>query len=391
MSLYHRRLALLALALGIEGILLLNIIWPIARPADDDGPIWMWVAGLMGFPPAAALLLAYRPANRLSWALGISAGSAGLIFLMTWYAVTFPDAPFSRQVEALELIPAVAQLASAFALLHLFPSGQLLARWHARTFGLFVVLFTGAAVLRLLSPAPLIVSGRANPFGIAPDWVGTVADGSFALLIPFGLLGIVAVVLRWRGSQGIERAQLKWFVAGALFAMFVLGLAFTTPSSSENEDLIAGPFVILAFWSLPAAIVIAVLRHRLYDIDILINKALVYGSLTAVTVGSYLALVVGLSWAVRTISSEPGNELVVAATTLIVAALFQPARRSIQSLVDRRFYRARYDAGRTVEVFQARLRDQVDMEAIRVELADTVNRALQPATVGVWLRPGVSS
>lgn len=388
MTVYHRRLALVVLALGIEGILVLNIIWPIARPADDDGPIWMWVGGLMGFPPAAALLLAYRPSNRLSWALGISAGSAGLIFLMTWYAVTFPDAPFSREIEAVELIPAVAQLAASFALLHLFPSGQFVARWHARVFGVFVALFIGAALLRLVSPGPLEVSGRPNPFGIAPDWAAQIADGSFAMLVPFGLLGIVAVFLRWRRSRGTERAQVKWFVAGALFAMFVLGLAFTTPSSSENEDIIAGPFVILAFWSMPAAIVIAVLRYRLYDIDILINKALVYGSLTALTIAFYLGLVIALSWSVRAISSEQGNELVVAATTLIVAALFQPARRRLQTAVDRRFYRSRYDAARTVEAFQSGLRDQTDIETVRIELAETVNRVLQPASIGVWLARG---
>src|SRR5690606_5911549 len=118
--------------------------------------------------------------------------------------------------------------------------------------------------------------------------------------------------------------------------------------------------------------------YRLYDIDIIINRTLVYGALTITTVGSYAPLVVGLGWAVRTTFEQGSNELAVAATTLLVAAMFQPARRRIQSLVDRRFYRSRYDAARTLETFQDRLRHEIDLDSLRSELLSATNETLRP-------------
>jgi hypothetical protein len=141
--------------------------------------------------------------------------------------------------------------------------------------------------------------------------------------------------------------------------------------------------------AMPVSIGIAILRHRLYDIDLLIRRSLVYGTLTVATASSYLLLVVGLGWAVRAVAGQGANELAVAATTLLVAALFQPARRRIQSFVDRRFYRSRYDAARTLAAFQSRLRDGTDLEALRGDLLAVVGETLQPTRAWVWLRqPG---
>ncbi|MGK2966607.1 MAG: hypothetical protein ACSLFM_13535, partial [Tepidiformaceae bacterium] len=153
----------------------------------------------------------------------------------------------------------------------------------------------------------------------------------------------------------------------------------------DQGAVVGGVVFGIGLLGMPVTIAVAVFHYRLYDIDRIINRTLVYGSLTAATVGAYVLLVFILSWAARALTGEQGNEVVVAATTLIVAALFQPARRRIQRLVDRRFYRSRYDAARTLEAFQSRLRDEVDLPTLQSDLARVVTTTLQPEAVGVWL------
>jgi len=206
-------------------------------------------------------------------------------------------------------------------------------------------------------------------------------------LPPAIAVSATGMLVRFRRSRGVERQQLKWLTSSAALTGVLIVIAFVASPWLESDIL----FTVALFGGSVAtasAIATSILRHRLYDIDVLINRTLVYGSLTAATVGSYVCIVAVMSWTARTIAGEHNNQVVVAATTLIVAALFQPARRRIQSLVDRHFYRSRYDAARIVEAFQSRLRDQTDVDTVGAVLAETVTQALQPASVGVWLRPG---
>jgi hypothetical protein len=245
--------------------------------------------------------------------------------------------------------------------------------------GLAIAGFLAAPALR---PGPMpdaAVKGRVNPVGIAGagpllDTVASVAGVSLLIAIA---LGTVSLVLRFRRSHGAERLQLKWFAfSSALFAL-ACALGFLVFS---QDDVLFGVVVVGAFSAIPVAAGVAILRHRLYDIDVVINRALVYGSLTATLGATYLALVLLVGLAVGR------SGFAVAVSTLAVAALFRPARARIQGAVDRRFYRRRYDAARTLEAFGVRLRDELDLEALGADLRRVVGETVQPAHVSLWLR-----
>ena len=196
----------------------------------------------------------------------------------------------------------------------------------------------------------------------------------------------VALVRRFRAARGVERLQLKWVVfAGAMLAaVFLVGFPtflFPVPDSVES---VRGSAFTLASAGIPVAAGIAILRYRLYDIDVVINRTLVYGSLTATLAAVYLGSVLLLQLALDPVTS--GSSLAVAVSTLAVAALFRPARARIQAVVDRRFYRRKYDAAHTLEGFSARMREQVDLDALGGELRSVVAETMQPAHVSLWLR-----
>jgi hypothetical protein len=191
---------------------------------------------------------------------------------------------------------------------------------------------------------------------------------------------VVSLIVRFRRSRGVERQQLKWFTyAGALVLLIPL-IGFVVPSLAN------GAFVLVG--ALPIAVGIAILRHRLYDIDRLINRTLVYGLLTAILGALYAGVVLVLGQLFGGIGAEPPS-WAVAGATLAVAALFQPARRRIQAVVDRRFNRRKYDAARTVEVFSVRLRDEVDLDTLSAELLTVVDQTVQPTQASLWLRPPI--
>jgi hypothetical protein len=224
-----------------------------------------------------------------------------------------------------------------------------------------------------------------NPVGIdgAP---GDALEVFQFIGFPFFALAAIAsmasLVVRFRGSLGVERQQLKWMAAAAalVVAAWLLN-AFFDQVIGEDISLIL-PLTLLA---LPAAATIAILRYRLYDLGLVVNRTLVYGALTAALAGAYLGIVLLLQLALEPLTSDSG--LAIAGSTLAVAALFRPLRARIQELVDRRFYRRRYDAGRTVEGFSARLRDEVELDALSADLRDVVRETVQPAHVSLWLRP----
>jgi hypothetical protein len=198
----------------------------------------------------------------------------------------------------------------------------------------------------------------------------------------FAAFGSMAsLVVRFRRSHGVERQQLKWMAAAAALVVAAWSVnAFFDQALKTDISLIL-PLALLA---LPAAAAIAVLRYRLWDLGLVVRRTLVYGGLSATLAGTYIGIVLLLQLALEPLTSDSG--LAIAGSTLAVAALFRPARGRIQELVDRRFYRRRYDAARTVESFSARLRDEVELESLSAELREVVRETVQPAHVSLWLR-----
>jgi hypothetical protein len=193
---------------------------------------------------------------------------------------------------------------------------------------------------------------------------------------------VVSLVRRFRRAQGVERQQLKWLVysAAVILVAGIGGTIFVEPVSTDTSNALES----LAVTTYPIALGVAMLRYRLYDIDVVINRTLVYGALTAILAGVYIGCVLLLQLVLDPVTS--GSSLAVAVSTLAVAALFRPARARIQAAVDRRFYRRKYDAAHTLEDFSARLREQVDLDALGGELRTVVAETMQPAHVSLWLR-----
>jgi hypothetical protein len=267
-----------------------------------------------------------------------------------------------------------------------FPTGRLLsARW--RPIAWLTAAIT-ATVVALGALAPTLNLGERtklrNPVGLAaipnPER-GALGPVLFGVLLGCTGAAVVSLVLRFRRSQGVERQQLKWFTYAGVLGFAWLVVDPVLPDVALFQ-LVSGLTTALV----PVAAGIAVLRYRLYDIDRLINRTLVYGLLTALLAGVYAGAVLVLGQAFGGVGRDPPS-WAVAGATLAVAALFRPARRRIQQAVDRRFNRRRYDAAKTVEAFSARLRQEIDLEALSAELLAVVNHTMQPTAVSLWLRP----
>ena len=263
--------------------------------------------------------------------------------------------------------------ASLVLFFYLFPSGRFAPRW-TRWGALLVAAYWLAVIF----------------FPALPSNAG----GPATFLVPFFLLtAAVAQVYRYRRiSTPRERQQTKWVVFGLALAMLVLVvyilIGFLLPLSIQNDPVLGNlnPVFPVAFLLIAICIAIAVLRARLWDIDTLINKALVYGSLTALLAAVYVGLIIGLESLVGLISGQSTQPLVLVVSTLAIYALFQPLRRRLQNSIDRRFYRRKYDAARTLEAFSATLRNEVDLTALSEHLVAVVQETMQPAHVSLWLR-----
>jgi hypothetical protein len=224
-----------------------------------------------------------------------------------------------------------------------------------------------------------------NPVGIPgiedpeESTLGTVLLGSFVLFV---VLALASVVVRYIRSGNVQRQQIKWLMLATALSASMVFFEEITRIELDTEVLFA---ISIALY--PAAIAVAIFRYRLYDINVIINRALVYGTLTTMLALVYFGGVVGLQYVFRTLTGGE-SQLAIVASTLAIAGLFVPLRRRIQSFIDRRFYRRKYDAARTLEEFGTRLRDETDLETLHVELLSVIQDTLQPAHVTFWLAHG---
>jgi hypothetical protein len=371
-----------------------------STPTLEDQPpaaLEIWFALLfLSFSTVGALIVSRHARNPIGWILCAFGLSGPLLAAGEGYAVyglaTEPGSLPAADVAAwLSAWVGGGSLIGLIAFILLFfPTGSLLSRrWRP------VVWVNGLAFalvfLWAFEPGPIDSFGAlrvTNPVGI--EGTGRALEalgiGGFVLMLAAMVGGFLSLVLRFRRARGDERQQLKWLAyAGGVFSGAFLAGPVVWSIPSLPEWLWTTMFLVAAS-SIPLATGVAILRYRLYDIDVVINRTLVYGSVTALLAGAYLGLVLLFQFAFSPLTEE--NSLAVALSTLAVAGLFRPARNRVQELVDRRFYRRRYDAQRTLEGFTARLRDEIDLDALRAELTAVVAETMQPAHVSLWLRGG---
>lgn len=270
----------------------------------------------------------------------------------------------------------------------IFPHGTLPSRrwrWPVRTVG---ALLATATMITVLRPGEIAGAASRNPLGVPgfPSALAWLGDVFFVIgIVAISMLGVASVVVRYRQGTALLRRQLRWFVAAVLLAAGPLLLGFLPGTGGPQWALIASFGLLLV----PVSVWIAVTRHGLYEIDRLISRGLSWGLLTGVLVAVYAGVVLVLQGALAGVTQ--GQTLAVAASTLLAAALFQPLRVRVQHAVDRRFNRARYDAQREADAFGARLRDEVDLDAVARELRLAAGRTVAPSTATVWLRSSVSN
>lgn len=399
-----RTTALASLLVTLTGLLLVFALALNTGPAAPDGPpdaaaLAIMVA-LLSFPVTGFLLAARLPRNPIGWLfLLVGLGFFGA-FGLEEYAVralvtepgSLPLGIWAAWVSSWIWIFWMAPVALAFLL---FPDGRV-ATPRARPLVWLIGLWTLTQfVLAAFAPRALPserLAAFANPVGI--DAVAALATVEEVTGVGFTLVmlsSLGTLVLRLRRARGRERLQLRWFVYAAavllgvallLLAVEALVTFFGLPQTGLDELLWFA--FISSFAGLPLAAAVAILRYRLYDIDVLINRTLVYGAVTGLLAATYFGTVILVQAALRPFTA--GSELAVAASTLFVVALFQPLRRRVQRTVDRRFYRSRYDAALTLDAFSARLRDQVELDAVQADLVGVVHETIRPAHASLWLR-----
>jgi hypothetical protein len=396
------RTARLLWALAVVLAALMGLFYLLGLPAwgevPDRPPPWfvpLMALMLVSFSTVGAVIAARRSDNAVGWSLLTIALALGVAFAGQSYAdytlVADPGSlPGGAIAVWLSLWTPVPALISATFFCLLFPDGRPPShRW--RWVGWLAVM-GGVLIMLGLSLTPGTLDernypGARNPVGV--EGTGRFLEGMETVGTGLALLGlllaVVSMIVRFRRSIGVERQQLKWVVyAGALAAGgFALTLFLSGPLANAVFAL-----AFLAFIGVPVAAGVAILRYRLYDIDLLINRTLVYGSLTVLLAAVYVGGVAATQTIFRALTGqEQQPQLAIVASTLVIAALFNPLRRRIQSFIDRRFYRRKYDAVKTLEAFSAKLRDETDLDALTSEMVGVVRDTMQPAHVSLWLRP----
>jgi hypothetical protein len=382
---------------GLSALLLaVAFLLNLGRPQYPDllattGELLLGLVMLLSFGWFGALIVARQPSQPIGWILCALAGTSALTFFANEYAIygliTHPGAvPGAAALAWFSTWAITIPLGLLAALLLLFPTGRLPSprwRWWLWVAGIGNLLFIlshlslwplrGPEFLRLDTSDPAGIAGVLFTVGATAGPVAVVAAG-------------VSVLVRFRRAQEAERQQIKWLLYAVLTVILAYPLLAVAMTALGSTSELAGDVsVSLLVAPVPLAMGLAILRFRLYDIDRLINRTVVYGLLTVLLGAIYAAGVFTIG---RLLDPADGqSELAVAASTLAVAALFQPARHRIQQTVDRRFNRRKYNAVKTVEAFSARLRDEVDLDTLSTELLALVDETVQPTRSSLWLRP----
>jgi hypothetical protein len=357
------------------------------------GPSLLTLASLtVSFSVVGALITSQRPENPIGW-----------IFLAVGFLQGFLSAADQYAIYALLTNPGAVPLGGEASWLGqwiwapglglilvflplLFPDGHPPSpRW--RSVGWLGGLSIGLTVVSsmiLLWPerGPALLTGDESPSHVLQVLVDFIA---LPMLFVAGLGAVISVLVRFHRSRGDERQQIKWFAsAAALSLVWIIVFGQSTRGLPGAIVALSGLLVVP---SIPIATGIAILRYRLYDIDLIINRTLVYGSLSASLALVYFGGVATTQAIFRALTGQEQPQLAIVVSTLAIAALFNPLRRRIQGFIDRRFYRSKYDARKTLEAFSAKLRDETDLDALRDELVRVVRETMQPAHVALWLRP----
>jgi hypothetical protein len=396
-------LTVVVLPLSAALLLFLPTSSRITDLPDAVGAV-VFAALILAFSTVGVLIATRQPQNLVGWIMLVAGFALGATVLTGGY-VDHSVAPPRGRLPGTEWVAWFAQwiwvpgFAPALTfLLLLFPNGQLPSRRWSPVGWLAVAAMATLGLGMAFTPGPFVDYPKVtNPLGLAPLEGSFLEGGGVGwLLLPASVvLSASSMVIRYRrATGGVERQQIKWFALAAAFAAVgwvVITLAYAADEGTENPLLVAAQLLqLLTFLGLALAVGIAVLKYRLYDIDLLINRTLVYGALTALLVGVYVGNIVVLQGLLRALTGQE-SQLAIVASTLAVTALFNPLRRRIQSFIDRRFYRKKYDARKTLEAFSAKLRDETDLKALSDSLVGMVRETMQPAHVSLWLRPETAS
>jgi hypothetical protein len=390
-----------ALSLVLEVLSLFLLVLNLSYPGVPVYPFWAEniVVGV-GFSPVGAVIASrISPKNPMGWLFC----ATGLLFVVSHFSAQYaiyavlaapgslPAGEAAAWILSLVWVPAVGLLVFIGLL---FPDGRLPSprwRWF---FWLSLLLILGGAILHAFTSGTVIYLGNIyNPLGVeelpTSNYVGDLLQMLLTALI---LVSVASLLVRRLRATGVERQQLKWFTYST--ALTVIGIVLTYVISEATGSVLLGwagyVLGLVGFLGIPISMGIAILRYRLYEIDLIINRTLVYGLLTATLALFYFGSVTALQSLFSLLTGQ-GNTLAIVASTLAIAALFMPFRRRIQSFIDRRFYRRKYDARKTLEAFGSKLRDETDLEKLCKDLGEVVDETMQPAHLSVILRSEVPS
>jgi hypothetical protein len=379
----------------IVGFWLAELLWSTGwepRPSNPIAVVGAIILVTVSAATVGAVVASRRPRHPVGWLL-LGVGLALNVSLLAQSYVKYGllarpgSLPGARYLAGFTDSTVPIWLSCAGFVLLLTPTGKLLSprwRWWARVAAVAPVVVVLGSVVQ---PDPLAPDYRGNPLAVPAlaRVLAVPAVASVVVVLVALLVGAGSLVVRFRRARGVERQQLRWLAYAAALAGGLLLVALFAGFVLAKDEVVTASLA-LGVALLPLATGAAILRYRLYDLDRIISRTLAYGLLTVLLGGGYAAVVLGLGQLLGRDSS-----LVVAAATLAVAAVFQPARRRVQQLVDRRFNRRRYDAARTIAAFSARLREQVDLDTLTAELLGVVELTMQPTSASLWLRPSVSA
>jgi hypothetical protein len=342
------------------------------------------------FALVGAVVAAGAPRNSIGWLLlviGVCGGALGVSSALVEIEIASPGSvPAASGIAWLSMSLGFVVLLTIPALLQRFPSGLLPSpRWRWANAVTAAAFLSWSAVS--FAPGPLDEHPEfENPLGIPGfnEVSSALEPISVVLFVTMLLVALSSIVVRFRRADGVERLQIKW-VASAIALTIALWLAAFV-SSYDDSDSLMWTLWIFSLCTVPLSIGVAVRRYRLYELDRVISRTVVYALLTVVLGIVYAGLVLAGQWVFASFAG--GSNLAIAVSTLVVAALFLPVRSRVQRFVDRRFYRRRYDAQRTLEVFGARLREQVDLDTLASDLRGVVQETMQPTHASLWLREG---